>query len=226
MKSQRRSRGHDAAQRFAKHVLWSAGHQVRSREDCNESQIAPLARQVPNRRDTPQLRRWRRCGGTAGGFRAVPDRAGTGRTAEGRRAAAALGRAGRHRPGLPARRRDRARHPQGPGAAGARHHQRRHRIQRGGGPRARRAADRGGRAAADGRLRLRPEHGDCPGGRAEGHSLRDQHRGRAADHRAGLQVRVPQLPDRADDPRAMPSPTRRRSSRPPAWRRSRWCSCT
>ena len=42
---------------------------------------------------------------------------------------------------------------------------------------------------------------DRPGRRAEGHSLRHQHRGRAADHRAGLQVRVPQLPDRADDPR-------------------------
>ena len=32
---------------------------------------------------------------------------------------------------------------------------------------------------------------DRPGGRAEGHSLRHQHRRGAADHRAGLQVRVP-----------------------------------
>ena len=44
-------------------------------------------------------------------------------------------------------------------------------------------------------------HGDRPGRRAEGHPVRHQHRGGAADHRAGLQVRVPQLPDRADDPR-------------------------
>ena len=71
-----------------------------------------------------------------------------------------------------------------------------------------------------------PEHGDRPGGRAEGHPLRHQHRRRPADHRAGLQVRVPQLPDRADDPAATPSPTRRSSSRPRARRRSRWCSCT
>ena len=35
----------------------------------------------------------------------------------------------------------------------------------------------------------------------KGIPLRHQHRRRAADHRAGLQVRVPQFPDRADDPR-------------------------
>ena len=44
-------------------------------------------------------------------------------------------------------------------------------------------------------------HRDRPGRRAEGHSLRHQHRRGPADHRAGLQVRVPQFPDRADDPR-------------------------
>ena len=91
-------------------------------------------------------------------------------------------------------------HPQGPGAAGPRHHERRHRIQRRGRALARRAADRRRCAAAGRRLRLRPEHGDRPGGRAEGHPVRHQHRGGPADHRAGLQVRVPQLPDRADDP--------------------------
>ncbi len=57
-----------------------------------------------------------------------------------------------------------------------------------------------GCAAPRWRLRLRPDHGNRPGGRAEGHPLRDQHRRRPADHRAGLQVRVPQFPDRADDP--------------------------
>ena len=40
---------------------------------------------------------------------------------------------------------------------------------------------------------------DRTGRRAEGHSLRHQHRRRAADHRAGLQVRVPQFPDRRND---------------------------
>ena len=64
---------------------------------------------------------------------------------------------------------------------------------------ARREADQRRRAASGRRLRLRPEHRDRAGRRAEGHSLRHQHRRGAADHRAGLQVRVPQLPDRADD---------------------------
>ena len=64
---------------------------------------------------------------------------------------------------------------------------------------ARREADLGRRAASRRRVRLRPEHRDRAGRRAEGHSLRHQHRGRAGHHRAGLQVRVPQLPDRADD---------------------------
>ena len=64
----------------------------------------------------------------------------------------------------------------------------------------RRAADQRGRAAARRRLRLRPDHGDRAGGRAEGHSARHQHCRGPAHHRAGLQVRVPQFPDRADDP--------------------------
>ena len=45
--------------------------------------------------------------------RAVQHRSRAERAAEGRRAAAALRRAGRHRPGLPARRRHRRRHLQG-----------------------------------------------------------------------------------------------------------------
>ena len=44
---------------------------------------------------------------------------------------------------------------------------------------ARREADRRRRAAAGGRVRLRPEHRDRAGRRAEGHSVRHQHRGRA-----------------------------------------------
>ena len=80
-------------------------------------------------------------------------------------------------------------------------HERRHRDQRRGGARARREADHRRRAAPGRRLRLRPDHRDRPGGRAEGHPVRHQHRRGAADHRAGLQVRVPQFPDRADDPR-------------------------
>ena len=80
-------------------------------------------------------------------------------------------------------------------------HERRHRDQRRGRALARREADRRRRAAPDRRLRFRPEQRDRPGRRAEGHSLRHQYRRRAADHRAGLQVRVPQFPDRGDDPR-------------------------
>ena len=158
--------------------------------------------------------------------RRAGDRARAGRRAEGRRAAAALGRAGRHRAGLLPRRRARRSDLQGSRPARARDHERRHRDQRRGGARPRREADRRRRAASGRRLRFRPEHRDRPGRRAEGHPVRDQYRGGAADHRAGLQVRVPQLPDRADDPRATPSPTRRRCSRRPARSRRRWCSCT
>ena len=117
-------------------------------------------------------------------------------------------------------------HPQAARHAQPADHERRHRDQRRGGARPRREADQRRRAASGRRLRFRPVDRDRPGGRAEGHSLRHQHRRGAADHRAGLQVRVPQLPDRADDPRATPSRTRRRCSRPPASRRRPWCSCT
>ena len=120
-----------------------------------------------------------------------------GGAAESRRAAAALRLPGRHRPGLPARRRYRGRHPQGSRPAAAADHERRHRDQRRCRALARREADRRGRAASGRRLRFRPEHGHRAGRRAEGHPLRHQHRRRPADHRAGLQVRVPQLPDRA-----------------------------
>ena len=48
-----------------------------------------------------------------------------------------------------------------------------------------------------GPVRLRRRRRHRAGRRAARRAVRDQHRGRAADHRAGLQVRVPQLPDRA-----------------------------
>ena len=129
------------------------------------------------------------------------DRPRAGRGAQGRRAAAALRRPGRHRPGLLPRRRAGEPDLQEHRPARARNHERRHRDQRRGRALARREADRRRRAAPDGRLRFRPEQRDRPGRRAEGHPLRHQHRRRSADHRAGLQVRVPQFPDRGDDPR-------------------------
>ena len=193
----------------------------RERESQHEPQIVP---EFHARRHPPRLRR-RRCRRNRAG-RLARRAARAGRRAQGRRAAAALRRAGRHRPGLLPRRRARQSDLQGPRPARARDHERRHRDQRRGGPRPRREADRRRRAAPGRRLRLRPEQRDRPGRRAEGHSVRHQHRRGAADHRAGLQVRVPQLPDRADDPRRRLLPTRRRSSRPAARSRSRWCSCT
>ncbi len=69
--------------------------------------------------------------------------------------------------------------------------QRRHRAH------ARRAPHPGRRARAGRRLRLRAADRHRAGRRAARRALRGQHRCRAADHRAGLQVRVPQLPDRA-----------------------------
>ena len=105
-------------------------------------------------------------------------------------------------------------------------HERRHRDQRRGGARARREADQRRRAAPGRRLRFRPVDRDRPGGRAEGHSLRHQHRRGAADHRAGLQVRVPQLPDRADDPRRRLRQPERGVRGRAASRRRPWCSCT
>ena len=176
------------------------------------------------RRQPPRLHRGRCRRDRAGRLACRAARAG--RRAQGRRAAAALRRPGRHRPGLLPRRRARQSDLQGARPARARDHERRHRDQRRGGPRPRREADRRRRAASGRRLRLRPEQRHRPGRRAEGHPVRHQHRRRAADHGAGLQVRVPQLPDRADDSRATRSPTRRKSSRRAARSRSRWCSCT
>ena len=92
------------------------------------------------------------------------------RRAESRRAAAALRRAGRHRPGLLPRRRARRSDPEGSRPARSADHERRHRDQRRSGALPRREADRGRRAASGRRLRLRPEHRDRAGRRAEGHS--------------------------------------------------------
>ena len=67
---------------------------------------------------------------------------------------------------------------------------------------------------------------DRTGRRAEGHPLRHQHRGRSPDHRAGLQVRVPQLPDRADDPGRCLRQSEGDLRGGGHVRRSRSCSCT
>ena len=158
--------------------------------------------------------------------RRARDRARPGRPPESRRAAAALGLRGRHRPGLPARRRHRARHPQVARPAGLDDHERRHRIECRYRARARRKADQRRRPASGRRLRFRPDHRDRPSRRAEGHPARHQYRRRARHHRAGLQVRVPEFPDRADaDPRRLRC-SRRRSSTSSARRRRRSSSCT
>ena len=75
-------------------------------------------------------------------------------------------------------------------------HERRHRDQRRHRARARREADRRGRATPGRRLRFRPDHRDRAGRRAEGHPLRHQYRRGARHHRAGLQVRVPEFSHR------------------------------
>ena len=90
-----------------------------------------------------------------------------------------------------------------------RDHERRHGVERRHRALARRAPDQRRRQRAGRRLRFRPDHRHRAGRRAARHAAGDQHRRRAADHRAGLQVRVPQLPDGADDPRRRPSPIRR-----------------
>ena len=59
-----------------------------------------------------------------------------------------------------------------------------------------------GRARAGRRVRLRAHRRDRAGGGAARRSAHRQHRRGAADHRAGLQVRVPQLPARARDRQA------------------------
>ena len=98
--------------------------------------------------------------------------------------------------------------------------ERRHRARASG------KADRRRRPAPGRRLRFRADHRDRPGRRAEGHSARHQYRRGAADHRAGLQVRVPELPDRGDDPgRRFRQPEGGVRCRP-ALRRRRSCSCT
>ena len=150
--------------------------------------------------DPPHLQRraFRRCLGR--GDRALQHRSRARRGSEGRRAAAALRLSGRHRPGLPARRRYRGWDSEGHGPAFAADHECRHRDQCRGRARSRRETDRRGRPASGRRLRFRAEHGHRAGGRAEGHPLRHQYRRRPADHRAGLQVRVPQLPHRRHDP--------------------------
>ena len=133
------------------------------------------------------------------GFRrrrsAIPYRSRAECPAEGRRAAAAIRRTGRHRPGLPARRRDRAGHPAQPRSAAAADHERRYRIRSAGCAHAGRKAGQGGRAATDRRLRFRSDHHHRAGRRAARNSAGHQYRGGAGNHRAGLQIRVPQFSD-------------------------------
>src|SRR6266568_4597692 len=166
-----------------------------------EDNNAPYITNQLRPRQPPQLRRRRRCRRIARGHRRdLRDRARAERPAEGRRSVAALGCAGGDRAGLSARRRACAADLQGAGPARARDHERGHRNQRRGGASASGKADQRRCAAFGRRLRFRTIDGHRAGCRAEGHSLRHQHRGGAADHRAGLQIRVPQFPDRTHDP--------------------------
>ena len=105
---------------------------------------------------------------------------------------------GRHRPGLPARRRYRGRHPEVSRAAGTLDHERRYRVERRYRARTCRETDQRRRPAPGRHIRFRPDHRGCPGGRTEGHSFRHQYRRRPRHHRAGLQVRVPEFPDCTD----------------------------
>ena len=122
---------------------------------------------------------------------------GGDREAEGRLAAAPFRAAGADRPVVPegGGRRSRAAAP----TAGRRGRadERRHRVERRHGPQPRRAPDRAGRARPGRRLRLGAHRRDRAGGGAARRAPHRQHRGGAADHRAGLQVRVPELPARA-----------------------------
>ena len=162
-------------------------------EECNDPQIASRIRA----RHAPDLRRRHRRRRSRRRHRALQHRARAGRSAQSGRAAAAFRRAGRHRPGLPARRRYHVRYPEGSRSAEVADHERRHRVRSADRARAGRKADQRGRAAPGRRIRFRPVDHDRSSGRAARHSVRHQHRRRPADHRAGLQVRVPQFPDRA-----------------------------
>ena len=100
-----------------------------------------------------ERRRW--CG-------PVQYRARARRGTESRRAAAAVRLPGRHRPGLPARRRYRRRILKDLGLPALADHERRYRNQCRGRALTRREADRRGRAASGWRLRFRPEHRRSP----------------------------------------------------------------
>ena len=114
-----------------------------------------------------------------------------------RRHPAALGLPGTGRSILPARRRHRPAGAVGPRTPG-RGRLGRLRVQRRPRPDPGREADSRRRQRADRRLRFRRHQRHRPGLRAEGGASGDQHRRRPADHRAGLQVRLPQLPDQPD----------------------------
>ena len=180
---------------------------ARSRAEISRRGLAPALRPVFSRAP-------RRCEG-----------ARAERRAEGRRAAAALRRPGRHRPGLFARRRDRARIFKDIGLPelAIMNADTETNVEV--------ARSRAEKLIADGAQLL---VGAFDSGQSTAIAQVAEQKGipfviniaaAPADHRAGLQVRVPQLPDRADDPRRRlrqsEGDLRGRRHR----RRSRWCSC-
>ena len=147
--------------------------------------------------DPPQLQRRARRRRHRRRHRAVQHRARAGRRAQSRRAAAALRHAGRHRPGLPARRRDRQ--PACSRSSACPNLQIMNADTETNVDVARSRAEKligDGAQLLIGAFDSGQSTRDRAGRRAEGHPLRHQHRRRPADHRAGLQVRVPQFPDR------------------------------
>ena len=83
-----------------------------------------------------------------------------------------------------------------------------------------------GRARARRRVRFGAHRRGRAGGGAARRSAHRQHRRRAADHRAGLQVRVPELPARARDRPQRPGAARGHLRRGEGRSRRRPSSCT
>ena len=150
-----------------------------------------------------------------------------GASAQGRRAAAALGRAGRHRPGLPARRRHRARPSQRTWAclsSTIMNADTETNVEV--------ARSRAEKLIGDGAQLL---VGAFDSGQSTAIAQVAEQKGipyviniAAAPPitEQGYKFVFRNFPTAPHDPAATPSPTRRRSSRPPARRRRRSCSCT
>ena len=132
---------------------------------------------------------------------------------------------GRHRPGLPARRRHRARRAQGARHARADHHERRHRVERRYRPRARRKADQRRRAALIGAFDSGQTTAIAQVAEQKGIPLVINIASATQITEQGYKFVVRNFPTASmllnDELSA-----RRRSSRLPAWRRRRRCSCT